>query len=91
MSTYAEMYGLHKLARPLYLELQALCLDLQAEEDPEAPIGYRVDLTGAKSLSPVHADRTRRHTEEATPGLLRILWARWDEDLEAIQREGGTV
>jgi len=91
MSTYAEMDRLRKLAQPLYLELRALGLDLQAEENPEAPTGYRVDLTGVKSLSPDHTDRTRRCVKKATPGLLRILWARWDEDLEAIRREGGTV
>lgn len=84
MSTYAEMDRLRKLARPIYLELQALGLDLQAEEDAGTRSGYRIDLSGTRSLSPGHVDRLRRRVEEATPGLLKILWARWDEDLEAI-------
>ncbi len=91
MTTYAEMDRLRKLARPLYLELRALGLDLQTEEDPGTRSGYRLDLSGTRSLSPGHVNRLRRRVEEATPGLLRILWACWDEDLKAIRREGGMV
>ena len=88
MSTYAEMDRLRKLARPLYLELRALGLDVSAHEDAESPSGYRLEITGGKSLSPAHADRLRRRVEEVTPGLLKVLWARWDESLEAIRGEG---
>jgi hypothetical protein len=90
MTTYAETDRLHKLARPLYLELRALGLDLQAEEDSGTRSGYRIDLVGARSLSPGHVDGLRRRVEEATPGLLRVLWARWDEDLTAIRKEAGS-
>jgi hypothetical protein len=40
------------------------------------------------SLSPFHADRLISRVEETTPGLLKVLWARWEEDLEAIRGEG---
>ncbi len=53
MSTYAEMDRLRKLARPLYLELRALGLNLIAHEDPDTPSGYWIDLVGRKYLSPV--------------------------------------
>lgn len=88
MTSYAEMDRTRKLARPLYLELRALGLDVIAHEDSDAPSGYRIELVGARSLSPVHADRIRQRVEEATPGLLRVLWARGDEDLAAVRREG---
>jgi hypothetical protein len=88
MSTYAEMDRLRKLARPLYLELQALGLEVRAEEDTEDPTGYVVLIGGLRSLSPTHADRLRRRIEETKPGLLKVLWARWGEDLEAIRGEG---
>jgi hypothetical protein len=40
MISYAELNRLRKLARPLYLELRVLGLDLRAVEDPEEPTGY---------------------------------------------------
>lgn len=88
MTTYAETDRLRKLARPLYLKLRVLGLDLLVGEDPEIPTGYRVDLTDVKSLSPAHASWIRRRAEEAIPEFLKVLWARWDEDLEAVRREG---
>lgn len=88
MTSYAEMDRTRKLARPLYLELRALGLDVIAHEDPDAPSGYRMELLGARSLSPAHADRIRRRVEESTPGLLKVLWARWDPDLRAVRQEG---
>lgn len=91
MSTYAEMDRLRKMARPLYLELRALCLEILAHEDPDTLSGYRLELVGLRSLSPCQADRLTRRVEEAIPGLVKVLWSRWDEDLEAIRKEAETA
>ncbi|PLS84228.1 MAG: hypothetical protein CYG60_19030 [Actinobacteria bacterium] len=88
MTSYAEMDRLRKLARPLYLELRALGIDVWVTERPDAFTGYEVLAGGMRSLSPRHADRLRRCIDEHTAGLLKVMWARWDEDLEAIRREG---
>ncbi len=89
MRTYAEMDRLHRLARPLYLELRALGLDVIAYEE-DAPSGYRIEIIGGESLSPAHVDKLQRRVDEATPGLLRVLWARWDENLTAVRKEAGS-
>jgi hypothetical protein len=46
VSTYAELDRQLPLARPLYLELRALGLDLRAGEDPQEPTGYYVEVRG---------------------------------------------
>jgi hypothetical protein len=88
VSTYAEMDRLRKKERPLYLEVRAIDLEVRADEDAEDPTGYVVVIGGLRSIAPTHADRLRRRIEEAKPGLLKVLWATWDEDLEAIRGEG---
>jgi cytochrome P450 len=88
VTSYAEMDRLRKLARPLYLELCALGLDVWATERPDRPEGYEVHAGGMRSFSPRHADRLRQRIEEHTAGLVKVLWAKWDGDLEAIRREG---
>jgi hypothetical protein len=75
-------------ARALYLELRSLGLRFDAHEDLERPSGYHVEVLGLESLSPAHADRVAKRVEEHTPGLLKVLWSRWDEDLEAVRKEG---
>ncbi len=90
MASYAELDRLRKLARPLYLELRALDLDVIAHEDPDTQSGYRIDLVGACSLSPAHLDRLQRRVDESTPGLLRVLWVKWDESLTAVLKEGAS-
>ena len=88
MISYAEMVRERKRARPLYLELRALGLEPCAKEDPHEVTGYRVRVAGLHSLSEAHAERIRRRVEESKPGLLRLLFSRWDPDLVAVQREG---
>jgi hypothetical protein len=90
MTSYAEMARERKRARPLYLELRALGLEPCAKEDPHDATGYRVRVAGLHLLSEVHAERIRRRVEESKPGLLRLLFLRWDPDLVAVQREGTT-
>jgi hypothetical protein len=90
MTGYAEMARKHKRARPLYLELRALGLEPRAKEDPRDATGYRVRVAGLHSLSEAHAERIKRRVEKSKPGLLRLLFSRWDPDLVAVEREGTT-
>jgi hypothetical protein len=66
---YAEMNLQRRRARPLYLELRALGLQLIPCEDLEYQSGYHIEVLGLQSLSPAHADRVARRVEEYTPGL----------------------
>ncbi len=88
MSSYAEMAQERKKARSLYLELRALRLDLQAKEDTRDATGYRLRVAGLHSLPKTHAERIRWRVETSKPGLLRVLFGRWDPDALAIQQEG---
>jgi len=88
MPIYAEMAQERKKARPLYLELRALGLELYANEDSRDATGYRVRVAGLHSLPETHADRIRRRVEASKPGLLRVLFGRWGPDILAIQKEG---
>jgi hypothetical protein len=45
-------------------------------------------ITGLRSLRPAHADRIRRRVEASKLELVKVLRARWDEDLEAVRLEG---
>ncbi|HZB81901.1 MAG TPA: hypothetical protein VE288_03525 [Rubrobacteraceae bacterium] len=88
MTSYAEMAHERKRARPLYLELRALGLGLRVKEEAADPTGYELVMTGAGYLSQARADQLRRRVEESKTGLLRVLRARWDPDLEAIRYTG---
>ena len=90
MPSYAEITRERKKARSLYLELRALGLELYAQEDPHDATGYRVRVAGLHSLPKTHADQIRQRVEASKPGLLKILFGRWDPDVVAIQREGAT-
>ena len=91
MTSYAEMARERKKARALYLELRALGLEVYAKEDGRDATGYRVRVAGLHSLPETRADQIRRRVEQSKPGLLRLLFSRWDPDLLAIQREGNQV
>ena len=87
MTSYAEMARERRKARSLYLKLRALDLDLYVKEDLHDLTGYRLVITGLHSLAEAQADLIRQRVERSKLGLLRVLWARWDADLEAIRRE----
>jgi hypothetical protein len=44
VSTCFEVNRQRKLARPVYLELRALGLDLHAGDDPQEPLDYYVEV-----------------------------------------------
>jgi hypothetical protein len=91
MASYAEMAQERKKARSLYLELRALGPELYVKEDSRDATGYRMGVAGLHSLPETHAERIRRRVEASKPGLLRVLFGRWDPDVVAIQREGATT
>ena len=74
-----------KQARPLYLELHAMGLELVASVAADGE--WILEVKGLRSLSPAHADRVRARVQEYERGLLWILYGNWSEDLEAIQGE----
>jgi hypothetical protein len=88
MTSCGEMARNRKRARPLYLELRALGLEPCAKEDPHDATGYRVRVAGLYSLSEAYVEGIRQRMEEGKPGLLKVLFGRWDPDTLAIQREG---
>ncbi len=91
MTSYAETAREGKKARSLHLELRALGLELYAKEDIRDATGCRVRVAGLHSLPETHAERIRRRVEASKPGLLRVLFGRWDPEILAIQREGNEV
>jgi hypothetical protein len=85
MTSYAEMDRLRKLARPLYLELHAMSLELVASVDEGGE--WCLEVEGLRSLSPAHAERVMVRIQEHERGLLWCLYGSWDEEIEAIRGE----
>ena len=76
-------------ARPLFLELRALGLKVQTEDDPDGDfLDYRIAIEGLNCLSDTHADRVMRLVRHNEEGLVQLLLDRRDPDLDAIRREG---
>ena len=76
-------------ARPLFLELRALGLKVQTEDDPDGDfLDYRIAIEGLHCLSDTHADRVMRLVRDNEEGLVQLLLDRRDPDLDAIRREG---
>lgn len=89
MTSYAEIAHHRKRARPFYLELCALGLEVYAEGDADDPVCFRVVVSGLKSLSEAHADQVIQRVRDNEAGLAEVLPGRWVSDLEAIRKEGG--
>jgi hypothetical protein len=77
-----------KKARPLYLELRALGLDVWVEEDTEDPTGYRIVVVGSGSIPQARIEHLVPRVRENKGGLIKVLLFRHDPDLHAIRREG---
>jgi hypothetical protein len=76
-------------ARPLYLELRALGLEVRVEDDPDGDtLDFRISLVGLHRLSEIHAQSVRRRALESEEGLVQLILDRRDPDLNAIRREG---
>ena len=88
MTNYADIARHRRRARPLYLELKALGVELRVEDHAGYPREHRILIGGLKSFSPAHADRIERRVLDNEEGLAKVLLGKWDPDLEAIRREG---
>ena len=67
---------------------QRLALGAAKKEDSRDVTGYQVRVAGLHSLPETHAERIRRRVQGSKPGLLRVLFGRWNPDILAIQQEG---
>lgn len=90
MSGYADMAcgEAGKRARPLYLELRALELNLWAEEDAEDPTGYRLVADVPDSLPRSQLEDLFLRARENKVGLITVLLCPYHPDLYAVRREG---
>ena len=83
------MSGCADAARPLYLELRALRLEVRVEDDPDGcPLDYRVAVGGLHCLSEARAWSVRRRVLESEEGLVQLILNLRDPDLNAIRNEG---
>ncbi len=83
-----EADGAGTRARPLYLELRALDLDLWVEEDTGDPTGYRIVAEVPVSLPRLHLEGLMLRVRDNKVGLIEMLLCPYDADLHAIRREG---
>jgi len=88
MSSYADIAHERKKARPLYLELRALGLEVWIEEDADDLTGYRIVVEGPGSISPAHVKYLVWRARDNKAGLTKVLLCRSDPDLHAVRREG---
>jgi hypothetical protein len=76
-------------ARPLYLELRALGLEVRVEDDPDGgPLDYRVTVGGLHCFSEARAKSVRQRVLESEEGLVHLILDLRDPDLNAIRSEG---
>lgn len=75
-------------ARPLYLEIRALGLELRPADHPHDRTDYAIAVVGLESLSQAHADRIVRRVGEYRHGLLHVLLNYGDRDCCAVRSEG---
>jgi len=81
--------GCADAARPLFLELRALGLEVRVEDDPDGgPLDYRVAVGGLHCLSEARARSVRRRVLESEEGLMHLILDLRDPDLTAIRSEG---
>jgi len=80
-----------KRARPLYLELKSLGVDLRVEAHLNGPHRYMLSVGGLRCFSPAHADRIARRAQDNAEGLIHVILTKRDPDLEAVRREGSNL
>ncbi len=83
------MSGCADAARPLYLELRALGLEVRIEGDPDSgPLDYGIAIGGLHFLPESHAMSIIQRVLQSEDGLVQLILDRRDPDLDAIRREG---
>ncbi len=83
------MRGYEDTARPLYLELRALGVELWVEDDPDGgPLDYGIGAAGLHLLSGAREKAVRRRIGRNEEGLIRVILDHRDPDLHAVRAEG---
>jgi hypothetical protein len=76
-------------ARPLYIELRALGITVQVEENPDlGPLDYGLVIDGLSALPDGRNRRLRKRIMDNQEALVKIVLDRRDPDLHAIRSEG---
>lgn len=81
--------GEHR-ARPLYLQMRALGLEMLAQADPAEQDGYRVLVATdtLKALDPRTEEKIRERIRANKTGLIRVLLDQANPDVRAVIQEG---
>ena len=75
-------------ARPLYIELRALGITVQVEENPDlGPLDYGLVIDGLSALPDGRSRRLRKRIMDNEEALVRIVLDRRDPDLHAVRSE----
>jgi hypothetical protein len=75
-------------ARPLYIELRALGITVQVEENPDlGPLDYGLVIDGLSALPDGRSRRLRERILDNEEALVKIVLDRRDPDLRAIRSE----
>ncbi len=83
------MSGCAHVARPLYLELRALGLEVRVEDDPDGGhLDYGIVIGGLHTFAKPYASTIRQRVLENEEGLVHLILDRRDPGLDAIRREG---
>ncbi len=75
-------------SRPLYLELRALGIKVQVEDNPDlGPLDYGLVIDGLSALPDGRSRRLSKRIMDNEEALVRIVLDRRDPDLHAIRSE----
>ena len=76
-------------ARPLYIELRALGLEVRVQDNPDTgPLDYGIVIDGLGALPDGTSRRLSKRIMDNEEALVRIVLDRRDPDLHAIRSEG---
>jgi hypothetical protein len=76
-------------ARPLYIELRALGLEVRVQDNPDVgPLDYGIVIDGLSTLPDGRSRRLRKRIMDNEVALVKIVLDRRDPDLHAIRSEG---
>jgi hypothetical protein len=75
-------------ARPLYIELLALGITVQVEENPDlGPLDYGLVIDGLSALPDGRSRCLRKRIMDNQEALVKIVLDRRDPDLRAVRSE----
>jgi hypothetical protein len=75
-------------ARPLYIELRSLGLEVRVEDNPDlGPLDYGLVIDGLSALPDGRSRHLKKRILDNEEALVRIVLDRRDPDLRAIRSE----